>query len=230
MEEIVNRVSNSQLVSLDLEQLLPDYEIEEIDLAPILHQGLVLKESDLRLFAKQHPWPNYQDKIVAVFSSVDAIIPTWAYMLIASNLAPFTRHVHFGAPLEVLERVYLEFLRQADWSPYSNAKVVVKGCAKRFVPTSCFLFVAVALTSVASSLMFGEPCSTVPIYKKKVSTKTVEYQVVFLDSSNFLNFFSIQSLVRTGKYLPLHSQFGWRQRNGGIGESLRGFFSTRGIQ
>ncbi|HTF82594.1 MAG TPA: DUF2480 family protein [Cytophagales bacterium] len=164
--EIINKVANSGLITIDLEDFYDRGERVLFDIKENLWQGLVLKEKDFRDFLKTHDWSQYQGKNVAVDCTVDAIVPTWAYMLVATKLKPYAKHVFFGT-LEQLEVVlYQEALRSIDFDVYKDQKVVIKGCGKLQVPTDAYVQLTLKLYEVASSIMFGEPCSTVPVYKK----------------------------------------------------------------
>lgn len=164
--EIINRVANSSLVTFNLEELYPAGEPAEIDLKDHLFQGLILREKDLRDFIKVHPWQNYQGKHVAVWCSADAVIPTWAYMLIAIALQPFANKIVFGDRAVLTSQLFKDALDKMDWEKFRNAKVVIKGCSDVHVPESAYVEAAARLRSVAASILYGEPCSTVPLYKK----------------------------------------------------------------
>lgn len=165
-KEIVNRVSNSALVTFDLESLYQPGERVWFDIKDLLFEGLILKEKDFRAYLKTQDWSAYKNKFVAVGCSADAIIPTWAFMLLALSLTPFARKVIYGSP-EDLERIlYTEILDQVDWEEFRGAKVVVKGCSKVKVPIQAYVDTVSRLHPLASSIMFGEPCSTVPLFKK----------------------------------------------------------------
>jgi hypothetical protein len=136
-----------------------------IDIKDQLFQGLVLKEKDFRDFVKSHNWAQYQDKFVAIACSADAIVPTWAYMLLATVLQPYARLFFFGSLERLEEKIFEEALSKVNWDEFAGRKVVVKGCSKVQVPVSIYTEVARHLQPRVSSLMFGEPCSTVPLYK-----------------------------------------------------------------
>jgi hypothetical protein len=165
-EPIINRVANSGLVTLNLEDYYPANELEELDLQPLLVGGLMLREKDLRDFIRDHNWATYQDKVVALHCSSDAIIPTWAYMLVAVALQPVARKVVFGNRDAALAVAFSDSLSRIDWNTFRDAKVVVKGCGDVRVPESIFVEVTYRLRPVAASIMYGEPCSTVPLYKR----------------------------------------------------------------
>ena len=165
--EIVNRVSNSPLVTFDLEELYTPGDRILFDIKSLLFQELILREKDFRDFIKSHDWSQYTDKYVAITCSADAVVPTWAYMLLASSLQPYASQVIFGSLLDLEAILFKNALDKVDWERYSNAKVVIKGCSKVEVPISSYVEVTNRLRPVASSIMFGEPCSTVPVFKKK---------------------------------------------------------------
>lgn len=166
-EKIINKVSASQLVTLDLEQLRPSGDRVAFDMKDILFQGLILKEKDFRAFVKSNDWSIYATKHVAIYCSSDAIVPQWAYMLLAVMLQPIAITVVFGSLEALEERLYLHKLNALDWSSYEGAKVVVKGCGKFEIPSAVYLEVASRLRPIAQSIMFGEPCSTVPVFKRR---------------------------------------------------------------
>lgn len=167
--EIVNRVSNSQLVTFDLEELYTPGERIVFDIKQLLFQELILREKDFRDFVKDHNWAQYQNKFVAITCSADAIIPTWAYMLLASALQPYSQQIIFGTLQDLEARLFEQTLNKVDWQKFTNAKVVVKGCSKVEVPVSIYVEATNKLRQVAQSIMYGEPCSTVPIFKRKTS-------------------------------------------------------------
>ncbi len=167
MGEIVNRVAQSEIITLHLEDFLPKEEIAEIDIKEQLWQGLVLKENDFREFIKTHNWQQYQNKLITVHCSEDAIVPTWAYMLVASALQPFAKEIFFG-DIEMFNAFFInKTIQQIDVTAYKDAKVVIKGCSSKQVPTSAYLQITTLLQPIVKSLMFGEACSTVPVYKRK---------------------------------------------------------------
>ncbi|OIQ64692.1 hypothetical protein GALL_537570 [mine drainage metagenome] len=166
-ENIVNKVALSGLVTLDPAVFYPVGERVVYDIKDNLYMGLILREKDFREFVKAHDWAQYQDKYVALTCSEDAIVPAWAYMLLANKMAPYAADVVFGNA-EVLETVLFEkSLANMDVEQYSGQRVVIKGCGDIPVPVSAYITLTKKLTPVVKSLMFGEPCSTVPIYKKK---------------------------------------------------------------
>lgn len=166
-ENITNRVAQSGLISFDLAGLFPSGERVVYDIKDNLFHGLILKEKDFREFVKQHDWTQYQGKNVAVTCSADAVVPTWAYMLLANRMAPYADNVVFGSP-EILENVIFErAIEKLDIENYRDQRIVIKGCGDIAVPVSAYVKLTAKLTAVAKSIMYGEPCSTVPIFKRK---------------------------------------------------------------
>lgn len=168
-QEIVNRVANSSLVTLDLEEYYHHGERVFFDLSPLLYEGLLLKEKDFREFVKTHDWQSYQGKNVAIGCTTDAIVPVWAFMLVAVKLTPYANKVVFG-DLEKLEQaLFQSALSRIDPEEYKDGKVIIKGCSKYPVPTFAYVEIASRLQPFVSSLMYGEACSNVPLYKKPKS-------------------------------------------------------------
>lgn len=166
-ENIVNKVAQSGLITIDLTEIFPPGERVFYDIKDNLFQGLMLREKDFRTFIKEHNWESYQNKHVAIGCSVDAIVPTWAYMLLANKLAPFAETIVFG-DLNTLETVIFDRqLSKFDFEKYRDQRVVVKGCGETHIPESAYVDITVKLSSIAKSIMYGEPCSTVPIFKQK---------------------------------------------------------------
>jgi hypothetical protein len=164
--EIVNKVSQSGLITIDLEEFYPAGERVLFDIKELLFQGLILREKDFREFIKNEDWNKYKDKYVALTCSADAIVPTWAYMLLASQLEPIAKKVVFGN-LESLETIlYTEILSKIDINNYKDARVVIKGCGNLPIPKSAYVQITSLLRPLAKSIMYGEPCSTVPLYKQ----------------------------------------------------------------
>lgn len=165
-KEIINRVAQSSLITFDLETHYHLGERVALDLKDWLYEGIILKEKDFREAVKAHDWSGYQDKNVAVFCSADAIIPTWAYMLVAVHLEPYAHFFVTGSP-EVLEQaLFQQALARVDITKYEGARVVVKGCGNVPVPPYAYTEITRILRPVAASIMYGEPCSTVPLYKR----------------------------------------------------------------
>lgn len=166
-ENIINRVAQSGLISFDLADLQEKGERVIYDMKDHLFQGLILREKDFREQVKNQDWEIYRGKNIAVICSADAIVPTWAYMLIASKLAPVANFFIFGN-LETLETVlYLNAIEKLDLEKFRDQRLVIKGCGDIEVPTAAFMALTSKLNTVAKSIMYGEPCSTVPISKRK---------------------------------------------------------------
>ena len=167
MDSIVNKVAESDLLSIDLEELHQPGERTLFDIRSWLYEEQILKEKDFREKIKQHDWSTYQDRFVAVTCTADAIVPTWAYMLLASALTPFARKVVFGSLERLEEELYFDKLESLDLLLYKDRRVVVKGCSKVSVPTAAYVRLTTMLRPTVKSLMYGEPCSTVPVYKRR---------------------------------------------------------------
>ena len=165
-EEILNRVATSGIVSLDLEEMYHPGERVLYDIKDNLFQGMILKEKDFREFLKLNDWSIYQGKNVAIICSEDAIVPTWAYMLLAIQLEPYANKVVFGDLNMLEDKLFSDSIQQIDPEEFRGKRVVVKGCSKFPVPISAYVNITNLLKPVVQSLMFGEPCSTVPLYKK----------------------------------------------------------------
>lgn len=172
-EELVNKVAASGLVQLDLESYLPEKPVVGFDLRPFLFMELILREKDFRQALKELDWSVYRDKIVAVHCSADAIIPMWAYMLVAACLQPMAADIIFGNEQEATRQWVVRRLHQLDPASFAGQRVVVKGCGDRPVGAYAFLEIAKILTPHVRSLMYGEPCSTVPVYKRKEGNPAV---------------------------------------------------------
>ncbi|MGJ8745928.1 DUF2480 family protein [Polaribacter sp.] len=166
-EEIINRVANSKLKTFDLEEIYPEGERVLFDIKDWLFEEIILKEKDFREAVLKHDWSKYQNSFVAVTCSVDAIVPSWAFMLVASELTPFANKVVVGN-LELLETViYQELIGFLDFKSFENLPVIIKGCSEKPIPASAFAFLIAKLQPIARSILFGEACSTVPLYKMK---------------------------------------------------------------
>jgi len=166
-ENFVNKVAASGLITLNLEEYLHQGERIVYDIKENLFHGLMLREKDFREFVKTHDWESYRNKNVAVICSADAIVPTWAYMLLANKLRPYANEVVYGG-LETLETIlFTKALGKIDVKKFEGERVVVKGCADIDLPVAAYVEITNLLTPVVKSLMYGEPCSTVPIYKRK---------------------------------------------------------------
>jgi len=165
-DQIVNRVASSPLVTFDLERFHQPGERVLYDIKDLLFQGLILKEKDFRDHVRHHDWSQYKDKLVAITCSADAVIPTWAFMLLTAALQPHARRIFFGNLEEMEAMLFQETLATIDWNQYKDAKVVIKGCSDVHVPPSAYVEATARLSGVAASVMYGEPCSTVPVFKR----------------------------------------------------------------
>ena len=164
-EEIINKVASSGLITIDLEEFYPKGERVLFDLKPLLFHELILKEKDFREFIKEHDWANYKDKMVAITCTADAIVPTWAFMLVSIALEPYAKKIIFGN-LETLEAIlFNEVLKSINYSDYQDKRIVIKGCGNLPVSTNAYVELVRGLKPFAKSIMYGEPCSTVPLYK-----------------------------------------------------------------
>jgi hypothetical protein len=167
---IENKVAQSGLIQLDLETIRIPGERIFFDIKPLLFMDLVLKEKDFRAFLGDHAWNQYQGKHVAIYCSSDAIIPTWAFMLISAQMSPFASTIVYGNLADLEKELFTKSLLALNLDTYRDGRVVVKGCSKEAVPTDAYVRLTTLLQPIVKSLFFGEPCSTVPIYKKKITT------------------------------------------------------------
>jgi hypothetical protein len=166
-DEILNRVANSKLLTIDLEDYYPEGERNVIDIAQWLTEGIVLREKDFRAFVKEHSWEQYTNQYVAITCANDAIIPGWAYMLISISLAPYAKKSVVGSIDSLNNIIFSEIINDLDLDAYSNKSVIIKGCAHKPIPQNAFVLLTQRLQPIAKSLMYGEACSSVPLYKKK---------------------------------------------------------------
>lgn len=166
-ETIINKVAESGLITLDLEQYYPKEEIMLFDLKDHLFMGLILKEKDFREALKNQDWEIYRNKYVAVTCSADAIIPPWAYMLVASYLQPTARDVIMGDEKEVGKIIFLRNIGEINVNEFASQRVVIKGCGDTPIGDFAYMEITKRLRPVAKTIMYGEPCSTVPIYKNR---------------------------------------------------------------
>jgi hypothetical protein len=165
--EIINRVANSKLKTVDLAGMYPQGERVVFDIKDWLFEELILKEVDFRTSVKDYNWAQYENSYVAITCSTDAIIPSWAFMLVTTAVAPYAKKTVIGN-LETLENaIFQEIINQQDFSVYKDAPVIIKGCSEKPIPDSAYSFLIEKLIPVAKSILFGEACSTVPLYKAK---------------------------------------------------------------
>ncbi|MEP1488943.1 MAG: DUF2480 family protein [Algibacter sp.] len=166
-DEIINRVANSKLITLNLEDYYPEGKRVVFDIKDWLFEGFVLREKDFRTQAAEFDWSQYQDNYVALTCSSDAIIPAWAFMLLSIHLEPFTKKTLIGS-LEALETsIYQDILKDIDVSEFTDKPIIIKGCSKKPVPQNAYIMLSNKLRPIAKSIMYGEACSSVPLYKKK---------------------------------------------------------------
>ena len=166
-DEIVNKVANSALITIDLTDYAPKETIAILDVKDFLFEGIILKEKAFRNTLKEFDFSVYTDKIVALYCSSDAIVPMWAFMLLTSYLNNSASKIHFGTKEEVFQKIFSDNIDAIDATEFENKKVIVKGCGQ--VPLTEALYIAITkkLQNTVSSLMFGEACSAVPVFKKK---------------------------------------------------------------
>ncbi len=164
---IVNKVAESGIITIDLEEYTKNTSIKIFDLKDHLFMGLIVKEKDFRAALTQTNWEVYKDVYVGVTCTTDAIIPMWAYMLVASYVEPFAKKVFMGNEGQTQEQLLLHCIDTIDITHYADKRVVIKGCGDNPIPASAYLAITAKLRPVAKSIMYGEPCSTVPIFKKK---------------------------------------------------------------
>jgi hypothetical protein len=166
-EEIINRVANSVLQVFDLEDYYPEGERLGIDISGWLWEGFVLREKEFRDTLKNHDWEQYKDKFVALHCSTDAIVPAWAYMLITTYLQPLAKKIVQGRTEDINIDIYQDILNNLDYSEYEGKPVIIKGCSRKPVPQEAYVMATQKLMPIAKSIMFGEACSSVPLYKKR---------------------------------------------------------------
>ena len=166
MDTIINKVALSDLVTINLEDFYPKGERVLFDIKPWLFEELILKEKDFREQIKNHDWSQYRNKFVAIICSADAIIPTWAFMLVASHLTPFSQKIVFGDLKKLDEELFQEQIQKLNIESYRNEKIIIRGCSAIDVPVSAYVQLINLLRPVAKSIMYGDACSTVPLFKK----------------------------------------------------------------
>lgn len=172
--EIINRVANSPVITFRIEDYYPEGERVTLDIKDRLFQGMILRERELRAWVKEHDWQQYQDKHVALLCSADALIQTWAWMLLQSHLQPYARTVVVGSPDELETSLFRQELDKIDFSSYQDRPVVLKGCSSKKIPAAVYAEATRRLLPFVKKLSFGEPCSTVPIYTRSTSLREQE--------------------------------------------------------
>ncbi|RMA65834.1 DUF2480 family protein [Ulvibacter antarcticus] len=165
--EIVNRVANSKLVTIDLEDFYPIGERKEIDISQWLYEGIVLREKEFRSAIKEQDWSEYANCYVALNCTTDAIIPGWAYMLVALELSAIAKKVVVGSLDNLESIIFAEILQNLNPSPFADKSVIIKGCAYKPIPQNAYVLLAQRLQPVVKSIMYGEACSSVPLFRKK---------------------------------------------------------------
>lgn len=163
---LVNRVASSSLITINLENFFPKAEVVPFDLKQYLFMELIVKEKDFREAMQQHDWAQYQDKVLLVFCSADAIIPMWAYMLVAASAAPYAADIFQGDAEAYYKTAFAKALDALDLTEYDQKRIVIKGCSDKPVPAAAYIEITRLLQPYAQSIMYGEPCSTVPIFKR----------------------------------------------------------------
>ncbi len=167
MSDIINRVAQSNLVTFNLEDYYPKGQRTFLDIKDWLHEGFILREKEFRAYVGEHDWEQYQDHYVALGCSTDAIVPGWAYMLVSVQLQPYAKKVIVGN-LEYLETsIYQSIIENLDVSNFKDKPVIIKGCSNKPVPPNAYLWITSKMQSVAKSVMYGEACSSVPLFKKR---------------------------------------------------------------
>ena len=171
MEPITNRVAESDILVFNLEDFWDERKIVELDIEPFLFEGMIVREKDFRAKVKAHEWAQYADAHVAAFCSTDAIVPTWAYMLIASKLDGLAHSFTTGRKQDLIREHFAKALENADLEEYRDRPVVIKGCGSKLVPPSAYVHATKKLKQVAGKLMYGEPCSSVPLWRRPAESK-----------------------------------------------------------
>jgi hypothetical protein len=166
-DEIINKVATSKLEVFDLEDYYPKGIRSQVDISQWLIEGFLLKEKDFREHLKNHDWQQYQDHFVAINCSTDAIVPAWASILVTIQLAPFAKKIIDGTIDDLNAALYEELLSKIDYSTYVNKSIIIKGCSQKPVPVRAYILAAKNLQPFSRSIMYGEACSAVPLYKAK---------------------------------------------------------------
>ena len=166
-DTIVNKIANSGLITIDLEKYLPIGDVVTFDLKDHLFMGLILKEKDFREALKNMDWSAYHDQYVAVTCSADAIIPAWAYMLVVTYLSNMAKDIYVGTSSEMQKHLLLKNISAIDVNEFAGQRIIVKGCGDVNIESFAYAEITKVLLPVVKTIMYGEPCSTVPVYKKK---------------------------------------------------------------
>lgn len=165
--EIKNRVASSKLITIDLEDYYPQGKRLIFDISPWLYEGIILREKEFRTFIKDHQWEQYQDCYVAIHCSSEAIIPAWAYTLVSVHLSPFVKKTCAGSLNDLETILYTEIISELNFDEIRDKPIIIKGCSNKPVPENAYLLLAQKLLPLAKSIMYGEACSSVPLYKNK---------------------------------------------------------------
>lgn len=165
-DEIINRVANSKLVTIDLEDYYPEGERLLLDIKDWLLEGLVLREKDFRQQASEHNWEQYQNCFVALNCSTDAIIPAWAYMLLSTYLEPYASKTVIGDLSNLETSIYQEIISKLDISNFQDKPIIIKGCSNKPIPDNAYIQLTTKLKPFVKSIMYGEACSSVPLFKR----------------------------------------------------------------
>lgn len=165
-DNIVNRVNKSGIITIDFEDVNVPNNLFEIDIKNWLHEGLYLKEKEFRNIIQAHDWQKYKDAFIFIHCSSDAIIPTWAYMLISTKIQELTDNVIVGDKKKLYELIFEKYINSLDFSKYKDKSVIIKGCSSKIIPLSAYHKITTELKPFVRSIMYGEACSAVPIFKK----------------------------------------------------------------
>lgn len=166
-DEIINRVTQSKLVVVDLEDFYPQGKRVLFDIKDWLFQELVLREKDFRQYISEHDWSQYKNQYVALMCSTDAIVPAWAFMLISIELESFSKKTIIGNLNTLETSIYQDIINDLDLDSFQDKSLIIKGCSNKPVPDNAYVLLAEKLKPVAKSIMFGEACSSVPLFKRK---------------------------------------------------------------
>jgi hypothetical protein len=166
-DEILNRVAQSKLITFNLEEYYPEGKRAVLDIKDWLFEGIILREKEFRAFAEAHDWSQYEGAYVAMHCSTDAIVPGWAYLLLTLKLSVYAKKTVQGSLNDLETSLYQSLIEKLNVSEFQDKSVIIKGCSKKPVPANAYLFLAEKLRPVAKSIMYGEACSSVPLYKRK---------------------------------------------------------------
>lgn len=166
-DEIVNRVANSKLVTIDLEDFYPEGKRMALDISAWLMDGIILREKEFRQQLTAHDWSAYKDAFVSIYCATDAILPGWAFMLVAARLGEVARKAVVGSPNDLETLLYSEIITTLDVSEYVDKPIIIKGCTHKPVPENAYVLLTQKLQPIAKSILYGEACSSVPLFKKR---------------------------------------------------------------